>query len=203
MAELLGDAENPAHRGWNASSEHVRERWQNPQRVIRIARRVLPQLYDLLSNEDVEDKAVLAAFFPVPTGAGGTEAEKQKDAAGKTEPPAQPPPPPPVLFGVRAVLQGDRAGFSLRTRKGPEGRFSVRVWLLDVDRRRNFAEADFDLRDDRRFSIEAKGCRITARKPHELDFEVENPGGPMSLTVLGFDPHRDIRVEVESAGSGE
>lgn len=193
IAELLGDAENPAHRGWNASSEHVRERWLNAAEVIRRIRQILPRLYDLLTKDRTKDETVLARFFPK-----GMQEGSRKPVTVK---------PPPVeetkvTFRIVPVLMERRAGFRVVSQGPAPGLYRVHAWLLDVDRRRRYDPLDFDLADVHRFTVEEKGCRIVERSGNVITFIIDE-GGPVELTVVGFDPRRDLHVDVQPAGSEE
>lgn len=200
IAELLGDAENPAHRGWNASSEHVKERWRNAQAVVRLARRLLPALYDLLSRDTVEDKSVLAPFFPVPSRPpvpipeeveentdGTTEGDGDTDIVGNGQ----------RLVSIRPFRENGVAGFRVTGKIDYPADIVVRVWLLDVDRRKSYDESDFNLRDDKRFPVHCAGCGLSERRQQELAFTVEGEGGAVRIDVKGFDPHRDLHVDVD------
>lgn len=193
IAEFLGDAENPAHRGWNASSEHVRERWRSAGEVIRRIRQILPRLYDLLTGERAKDETVLARFFPKSQREGG-------------EKPAVPKPPKveesDMRFRIVSVSEDDRAGFRVASKNASPGRYEVLVWMLDVDRRRRYDPFDFDLADESSFTIRAKGCDVIRRSQNVIAFVVDQYGS-VDLTVIGFDPHRDLHVEVRRTESAE
>jgi hypothetical protein len=189
IAELLGDAENPAHRGWNASSEHVRERWRNPAAAIGRIRQILPRLYDLLTRERLKDETVLARFFP----------KRQTKGDGPS-----PPPPPPDgegrEFSIVSERRDGRVGFRVASKRAQPGSYRVQVWLLDVDRRRRYDPPDFDLADAGQFAVAATGCRIEGQSGNVIEFAVDEEG-PVRIVVLGCDPRRDLHVDISPAGA--
>jgi hypothetical protein len=200
VSRFLGDAENPAHTGWNAKSRGLETKYHDPQKTVMFIRRALRQLFDVLAKEEgVEDpNALLDVFFnqrdgDQPGGAG--------PGAGTIIPP--PPPPPPLPPKPQKIkLDQTAGGFVVRPGKDlkPEDLpFSVTVDAAYVVRRgnafRRYHRSDFEFEKEpikihtdpeRVVDIAGTGNRL-AFKIADADFELE---------AVGFDKNRDLKLRL-------
>ncbi len=196
VAQLLRAAENPAHTEWNPKAQKLGDDWDpdDAAKRVRQIKRLPRQLCDLLVQAaEQRDERALIDFFSIPD---------QADRDSPETPPASPPPPPipPIPPTPQAYKLFRRpTGFAIGGSDVEEPgklRVTVAYDLVRGDPFKAFSSFDFDFLklDDTGLEIKAGGAdlefvapNVLQITPHTNEFEVE---------VLGFDTHRDLRVDV-------
>ena len=198
LAEMLGDAEGPAHVDWSPSTRRFKgkyadgKRWigfvkQAPREVLRLAR----------SAEDDENRDLAADFFNIRDKPIPPEVNPPVDPPGKEDDTGDDPPEdPPVIDGLKEVLIGELVdGFSVTCRDGLKAktRLHVRV-AYDIPRGDPLKKWEgFDFRlDDLR--LELVGGSVEKVSGNELTALIDEPGD-FRLEVRGFDRERDLFVK--------
>jgi hypothetical protein len=198
LAQMVGDAEGPAHTNWSAQTQKFTGKYRYGQQWLTFVKRAPAEILRIARAEDEQaDPTLLARYFPLPVseprpptpGSG-----KGRPGPGRTPPPPPPPPPPrPRRMRVEKIV----GGFSVHlTGEGsPVERIRIRT---AYDRRggnpfTKWRAADFDLTRSE-FQIELKGGTLEQRAGNQLKLSVDNPQG-FSLHVRGFDVRRDLRVD--------
>jgi len=210
ITEFLGDAENPAHTKWLATTKHFRGKY-SPGNIlldyIKLSALRLTNLLGKVENELLED--LLDDVFGIPDNEQGKTSHKTPtDKPGKKKPPTG---------GVRRMryLTTNRieseAGFSVRlspeaTRR-PE-RVIIRVAYESEhgDPFKLYHPADFDFTDNATpLNISATAARIVKTAANRIECEPDSDEFCIRLT--GFDRNRDLRLDVRpemgSADGGE
>ncbi len=202
LAAMLRDSEPPAHTSWRPQVERVAKRWVGPQSRIKRVREAPAALLSIWEATPVGlDRDALADIFP----AGGGERRK-RDSEGKL--PDGPKPIKPDVsvshpqFDIQQ-LQGVRRGFRVKfpgDLKSPPDRVRLRA-AYETPRgnpMNSYNENDFRLFGPMALTVECSGCRITpGDKGNALVLEVDDPR-QFSVTIRGFDPHRDLLVDVQA-----
>jgi len=204
VASFLGDAENAAHTRWNTQAEKLRKNYVNPQPKLRVIRNSVLNLYDLLAQSiEEEDEQALKEFFwtDLPDQPG------KKGRKGKT-PPDIPPIPAPRPKPARitsitngfAVLPGIDANpdlYPLRCR------IRVAYDIMSGNPFKKYNPFDFDFNRKGEISVRATSpqARMIERKPNILEFEINDPD--FRIEVTGFDPNRDLKVDLQTLEASE
>lgn len=193
VSQFLGDAEPPAHDRWLLYK--VRPNYDKPENLLRRLRNSLRDIYSVVAEgeEDKPLKDALTRFFWTP------KMENENEVVRQIKPFIPPPPPEPKTFEVRKISDGFVFSYNYPTaskKKSPRANFRIEV-RYDVRRGAPSWDAlDFDFAD--RDSI-----RLTEKGDGVLDVEME-PGAlwlkdveaGYELKVKGFDPRRDLLVNV-------
>src|SRR4051812_763314 len=118
MADLLGDAEGPAHTNWSEKTDRFKGQYRYGPGWIGFVRQAPSRIVEIVRGaDDEEDKTLAADFFYVPTEAEGPEdAEPEPQSDTEEEPP---PGPPEIPAGsptkLRIIKDASAGGFSVRT----------------------------------------------------------------------------------------
>ena len=193
LADLLGDAEGPAHTTWSEKTARFRNKYINgagwltfvkqaPRRIVEIAR----------ESDEQEDRTITADFFSVPQdGAGGAQGgsaglPKSGDKTGK----------PAVPVGRPRRINVARSGDGFIVTLADNGAV---VRSVDVsvayDRRGGnpFAKWSVDDFDLNYMEVNITGGTEAVRGGNRLLVDVANPDD-FKIQVQGFDTNRDLRV---------
>ena len=193
LADLLGDAEGPAHTTWSEKTARFRNKYINgaawltfvkqaPRRIVEIAR----------ESDEQEDRTITADFFSVPDdsagGARGGSAGPPKpgDKTGK----------PVVAVSrprrINVARSGD--GFIVTLTENGTGVRSIDVSVA-YDRRGGnpFAKWSVDDFDLKSMEVEITGGTEAVREGNRLVVDVTKPDD-LKIQLQGFDTNRDLRV---------
>lgn len=203
LAKMLRDSEPPAHTSWRPQNEHVGKRWVGASGRIKRVREAPAALLSIWEATPVGlDKDALADIFP----AGGG-AHRRRRSIG--DPPVGPDPIRPDLppshqeFDLHQVHDGFTVRFVRDIAEAPS---HVRIRTAYETPRGNpltsYNASDFRLFGAGALNVTVQGCQVApGESGNELMLEVDDPD-QFSITVRGFDPHRDLLVDVQKiAGS--
>lgn len=199
-ADLLRDAEPPAHDTWTVT-DVLKQRWRYPKPTLDLIRRLPRQLHDALTvgvDDEVPD-ALLDLFWfeepePVP---GDGRAAGRRDGKQPARPRVVTEPRPRVVVVERS---GAGTGFVVRAGAGLDAtRLPARLPVdvaYDVERGDPFAAwSDLDFRlsgDEPDVEIEADGAEVVDVEGCRLVLRIERPD--FRVAVHGFDANRDLKV---------
>lgn len=196
MADLLGDAEGPAHTNWSEKTDRFKGKYRYGPNWISFVRQAPSRIVDIVRGaDDEEDKRLAADFFYVPTDADGsanTELDPQPETDDSPVGTRDIPPGSPAK--VRVTKASSAGGFSVRTTAA--GADVVEVALqIAYDRSRGnpfskWTKDDFDLAT---LTTNITGGTITSTDGYRLKATVTDPAS-FHLQVTGFDTNRDIVV---------
>lgn len=190
VAAFLGDAENPAHTGWNGNAEKLVKRWKAPAQTLRNIRYALRELYGLVSEKvEQKDSNALIDFFSIPDYSAGA---KRPERTGIDR--SIPTPRPKGL-----IVTPIAGGFTIRS--GPAAQsweyprtIDVRVAydLASGNPFKRYSSFDFDLA---KAEIEKRieDGEILSVAENKIRAEVTSSG--FQIRFAGFDTNRDIIVD--------
>ena len=196
VAAFLGDAENPAHTGWNPHAEKLGPNWRSAQAVLTSIRQSLHVLYGLVAEHaEKEDPEALLDFFSILDKAQAAKGKKKKT--------------PRVVVNLpkreKALNIVSRAG-GFDVVAGPAAekwtfpktlRVRMAYDMIGANPFNRHSRFDFDLEKGGEIKIDATNASFEAAKPNILKVVAESPN--FSLQVSGFDERRDIIVDARTA----
>ncbi len=212
LGHLLRDAENPAHTNWRPRDRAGQNWYAAGPRILEV-RRAPQRLVGALVERPAERQMdALADLFPSDVGANsGSSSGNSTGGGGRTNGPVNP--PPPETAPVR--LQGASGGFTLVANqqfpvKSVDTTWRVRFAYELARGSKNKAFSlfekgvkdgcpDFSVRDG--IGCQTSGCAIDVVADNELKVRIESE--QFQLSVSGFDPNRDVLVEVDRDKSEE
>jgi len=207
IAAFLGDAENASHTRWNTQAEKLRKNYVNPQPKLRVIRNSVLNLYDLLAQSiEEEDEQALMEFFwtelPDQPQNKGKKSRKGKTPPG-IPPIPQPRPKPARITPIRdgfAVLPGSDANPALYPVRC---RIRVAYDIMSGNPFKKYNPFDFDFNRKGEITVRATSPQATMvdRKSNTLEFEIKDP--EFRIEVTGFDPNRDIKVDLQTLEASE
>lgn len=206
LSSLVGDSENPAHTEWQERSPKFKDRYRHGATTLRYVKNVPRELVRLLTRPaDGRDATLLRHVFSleVPTEAelATRTVDREKPGAGGGKPGGVGDDVETVAKERQYVLQKLRGGFRVRgTSEGAEGGETAIVHVAYEVRRgnpfRQYQPLDFDLAKP---PIEIAGDHVTVSATHGNVLILQPQRPDFTVTVRGFDEHRDLRVKVVPA----
>jgi len=199
LAQMLGDAEGPAHVNWSPSTRRFKDkyadgkRWigfvkQAPQEILRLAR----------SAQEDEDRDLAKDYFsdhdrPPPPPPPDPEGEKEKEGDGDDPPPPPPPPPPPNVreSRVEEIEGGFTASVGEAVRSGSELRLKVAYDVRKGSALKKWRPWDFRLEN---MEISCEGGLLVEADGQLMRVRVDEPER-FKVRVRGFDTNRDLYVD--------
>lgn len=203
LADLLRAAEGANHTDWSPRTDKFLEKYTGRRGEISFVATAVNKLVEIARGQANEPVGGIATqFFSIARPkavAGGPAGKKDKGKESETLPEGLPTPEPTSF-----VLTQQNDGFVITHNAGqpPPSRLTVRV-AYDVVRGSPWSDydsIDFDLRKTR-----GEVRVITA----DADVERKDPGNRLVIVptseqfevqVTGFDPNRDLIVDVRDAG---
>lgn len=194
ICEFLGDCETPAHTNWNERTEGFKEKYPDAARNLRFIKRSMVQIVSILDEPPSERQIdFLKEIFSVPLSP-----EEREEMAEITR--------APEIQQVERTLRTfsisrTQNGFSITLNEGITGlsfpfRAAVRM-AYDTFRDnpfRSYEKFDFDVGSSS-INIDADDCTVLKRELNELEIEIT--GWKFRLEVTGFDPNRDLVVDIK------
>lgn len=214
IAGFLGDSENPAHTQWQKDGSNFKGKYVSGATDLQFAIRGVHQIVNIICEQDRSmDRTLLSDLFSIPAEPEEEDSrtrDKKKSKEKGKEPEPEPPPPPKPPRVRPFIIDRIERGFVVRNGSAdhetlPEG-LLIRV-AYQVRRGNPFKKyhpADFDLSE--RMNVEVSGATILEKKENSLRVTINEKD--FRIEVTGFDPKRDVRVEVrqqeaDHAGSND
>lgn len=199
IAAFLGDSENPAHTQWQKDGANFRGKYVSGASDLQFVIRSVHEIVNIICEQDKkEDRTLLSDLFSIPAPQeeqeSRTREKKKPEDKGKEPDEPTPPEPRPRPFiidrieGGFAVRNGDMNG-------SPPPRALVIRAAYQVRRGNPFKKyhpADFDF--SQRMKAHLKGATVLEKKENRLLVKIDT--SDFRIEVTGFDPKRDVRVEV-------
>ena len=205
ISEFLGYAEEPSHNKWKVTEPEVIKRYNLVSDVIKLIRHAALELYNAMRGSNVglyED--VFADILSIPCAEGTKKRRKKKTPdPGGDVPPL---PPPPIsrqepFFELYDINNNSGLGMRGIVDKIPkenlplEGKLIFAYNLLegDGDPFASWHPFDFDLSDQRQFSINKKGITIVSREDNIIKFIVND--ADFFIEISGFNAAQQIKAK--------
>lgn len=209
IATLLGDAENPAHTQWQKDGANFKGKYEDGPKILDFITHSAIEIVRILNEQDKkEDRTLLADLFSIPAPPQEQESRtrEKKKPEGKGTGPDKPTPPEPHPRPF--IIDRIEDGFVVRNGEmdgaPPPGALMIRA-AYHVRRGNPFKKyhpADFDF--SQHMKTQLKGATVLEKEGNRLRVKIDARDFRIELT--GFDPKRDVRVEVtrqedDNAGS--
>lgn len=200
IAVFLKNAENPAHTQWQHDGEKFRGRYTSGKSDLDFVKRAVHEIVNILCEQDKkEDRTLLADLFSIPAPPeeqeSRTREKKKPEDKGKEPEEPTPPEPHPRPF----IIDRIEGGFVVRNGgmngAPPPGALLIRA-AYHVRRGNPFKKyhpADFDF--SQRMKTQCTGATALEKKENRLRVKID--AREFRIEVTGFDPKRDVRVEVK------
>jgi hypothetical protein len=195
VCEFLGDCETPAHTNWNERTEGFAEKYANAARILRFIKKSMLQIISILDEPPRERQSdFLKDIFSIPVS--GEEREEEEEI---TRPPRIPPDisRKPPKFNIHRIQGGFRVTLNpeITDLSFP---FQAIVKMAYDTRRGNpfkaYDKLDFDVASAS-IMIGTQDCNVIDRKDNNVMVEIT--GRNFEIRVTGFDPKRDLVIDVK------
>lgn len=201
ICSFLGDAENPSHTQWIASAEKLKKNYRAPEKIIKVIRQSVVQLYDMLAEvTDETQEDALRSFF----WADDSEVTKPKKKKNKS--PIQiplPPQPKPKYFSINKIEEGFNV-VSTESIDLDELPQSIRIEVAyDVTRGnpwKKYSPLDFKLGTTSGIDVKVESGKATLLSGRENLIRLKVSEAPFKLSVKGFDINRDLKIKLNKEG---
>jgi len=205
ISEFLGYAEEPSHNKWKITEPEVNKRYNQVSGVINSIRHAALCLYNAMRGYEVgryED--VFADILSIPSAEGTKKRKKKKTPIrGKDVPPC---PPTPIqrqepFFELYDIDNNSGLGIRSIATKVPKEKLPLNGKLLfaynllegDGDPFVNWHPFDFDLSDQKQFTVEKKGVTIVSREDNIIKFMVND--ADFFIEIKGFNVAQQIKAK--------
>lgn len=198
LSTFLGDAENPAHTEWERNSKKFKKKYKLGPTTLDFVKSSPREIVKVLTQpQKGRDENLLKHLFALPTNVTDNPGKDDKKDKGKGEDKES----DGTFVGVEGSkymqLNPIKGGFSLRRRaKSTKVPKFVTVWMAYEVRSGNpfkkYTRLDFDV-SQKPIQIEIDGGKLLLCKDNAIQIEVLKAN--FKLAVVGFDPHRDLRVK--------
>jgi len=200
-ASFVGDAENPAHTQWEKDSSNFKGKYAHGDKILDFIIRSPMEIARRLEEQEArEDKMILLDFFHLPPSVTGTPTiqpmpEKKTGRGPDQKGPPEKGPPKPYL------IESANTGFAVAA--NPKARLEVPVCVVvraayhvrSGNPFKRYDPADFDFAHH--IKAEVKGATILKKSRNTLVARITSPD--FRIKLMGFDPRRDLRVDVREA----
>ena len=195
LADLLGDAEGPAHTNWSEKTDRFRGKYRYGPRWLTFVKQSPWQILRIIRKADEEEDRTLAEQFFSVAADEGDPRDEFKPANRRTGSTRRPQPDPATRSPQKIrTIRRQHGGF--RIRLTDDGRDLTRIDVLAAyDRERGnpftkWSPEDFDFKD---LDVGITGGRVIEQDGNRLAAAVDDPT-EFALEVAGFDVNRDLRV---------
>ncbi len=209
LAEMLGDAENPAHTQWQKDSSNFRDRYTHGKSLLDFVTGSVGELVSIINRSSQEaDTTLTIDFFSI-------EAPEQEDEVddGWTQRPKPTPggvkegPPKDIKSAPSRIrIKRMAGGFSVCQGEAPPPTPYVVEIRCAYDVRsgnplKKWDQADFVLGAGANLIICAGAAKVSVLRNNTLHLVVEGPEYEVGLK--GFDVNRDVfvRAEIKEPGN--
>jgi hypothetical protein len=198
LSTFLGDAENPAHTEWERNSRKFKMKYIRGPRTLDFVKTSPREIVKILTQpQKGRDENLLKHLFALPVSPAekpGPDSIVAKGGGGDQESDG-------TFVGVEGSnylqLNALKGGFGLKRKpsatKVPR---YITVWMAYEARSGNpfkkYTAFDFDVSLEP-IRIKLSGCKLLLCRENTVQIEVSR--GDFKLAIVGFDPHRDLRVK--------
>jgi hypothetical protein len=199
LANLLGDAENPAHTEWQKNSKNFKGKYHDGENVIGFVVNSLQNIYSWLKKpaEGIDEDILLNTFFVEKEGEQDAEDEDTKDDGGDDETGGsdiEENESTPKAFKINKVDNG----LSILPSNGdvPDvAELQLAYMIPKGDPLKNYSEYDFDISHPP-ITTQYTGVKILENNKNKLKFKILDDNFRIKLT--GFDKNRDLYIKLKS-----
>jgi hypothetical protein len=190
VTAFLGDCENPHHTDWNERTGGFKEKYENSARTLRFIKKSMVKIVSILDRPPQERQVdFLKEIFSIPE----RTSEEVKDRIRQPDIPKIH--RKPAIFEITSIRGGFKISLSRNDISFP---VSAKVTVAyDVRRGNPFKQYeinDFDLASSS-ISIRPMGCAVLRNNRNIMEIQVT--GSDFDLEVTGFDPKRDLVINVK------
>jgi hypothetical protein len=201
LAQLLGDAENPAHTEWQDRSEKFKNKYDHGTSTLRFVKNSAAHLIRILTAASQEkDRDLLKdLFFVVQPSEDGSERGGSGEWSGKhkSKGPMVPPPPPksPPPVRLEKIAGGFRISMNPAVTPMPR-QVTVRMGyaVRTGDPVKRYEPEDFRIESDD-FKLEHAAAEVVSRAENQLVVNLQ--GADSNVRLTGFDQHRDLQIRLK------
>ncbi len=194
VVAFLGDAENPAHTGWNANAEKLAANWRSPSQTLRNIRHALRDLYTLVADSvEHDDRDALIDFFSLLDSTSSANGPKKRTPKPRIDLPKR----------EKALMIKSKSGgfFIVPGPAAANWKFpkivDVRVAydIVSGDAFKRHSKFDFDL-SDQDIKIDLQNMQMNPLRSNKVRLSI---GGPdFKFEASGFDVNRDLVVDART-----
>lgn len=201
LADLLGDAENPAHTEWRPDTGNFKDKYIHGPGYLKFVREAVSRIFDQL-DETEDDRApdLLLNYFSLPEKDGPKRpvVDRPQAAPGPTPPNV---PPLPEAKPQRFRVSTFEGGFALVSSGSlPQPEYIDVSAAYDVrsgSPMKRFHPSDFQF--FKSIKLSGTGLEIESREANSVRLRVKSRD--YRLKVEGFDPNRDLIVKATPKGA--
>jgi hypothetical protein len=198
IAAFLGDSENPAHTQWQKEGANFRGKYVSGASDLQFVIRSVQEIVSILCEQDKKvDRTLLVDLFSIP--APGDQDSRSRDKKKPDRPGTDPDKPTPPdrrlrpfiidrIEGGFVVRNGDTNGLPLP--KALYIRAAYQVRRGNPFKKYDIADFDFS----QRVNTQLTGASALEKKANSLRVKIDSDD--FRIEATGFDPKRDVRVEV-------
>jgi hypothetical protein len=202
IANLLRDAETPAHTQWNASTGNFKNKYTNGPSVIKFVSQSASELLRIIREAEQEpDPTITLDFFslpPDPSDPNPQPTTRPRPQPGQGPNPPGTPPKPPGPRHRPFMIEKVSGGFTVRSQLSASGlphSLDIRM-AYDVRRGsplKRYNEADFQVNLPP-IRIQHMASNVKEASGNHLIVELLGP--EFRVEVSGFDTERELFVKV-------
>lgn len=193
VCNFLGDCETPAHTSWNERTEGFAEKYINAARILRFIKKSIMNAIAILDEPPAERQPYfLMEIFSIPD---------LPDRKGPRQHSGTEDVPPivnkPVIFNIYRIQNG----FKVVLNPKEIDKFNLPInatvkMAYDTFRHNPFNQyEEFDFNVETTLEIAPRDCNIIRKQLNIIEIEVT--GKDFELKVTGFDPNRDLIVDIK------
>jgi hypothetical protein len=202
LAELLRDAENPAHRNWLQRADKLTSNYIAGSYAVSFTKNIISNLFDEITadNEEV-DETLLADIFPVIKPDQNDEEQEGKKKRKIEYPETS------SMFNINVARKANTGGFTVSLNKKATDDELERVQIkvaYDTARGNPFirhSNLDFDFWEQSKINLNFSGCVLEEASGNELIISVKSHN--FRVQGSGFDSSRDLVVRCEALETKE
>jgi hypothetical protein len=199
IAAFLGDSENPAHTQWQHDGANFRGKYTSGKGDLDFVKCAVHEIVNILCEEEETKKhSIWMNLFSIPLVTEESKAKAKERKARKEEGKEPDVPTPPEPRPRPFIIDRIEGGFVVRN-GDMNGAPTPKALLIRAayhvrrgDPFKKYHPADFDF--SQRMKTHFKGARTVEKKENTLRVKIDNR--EFRIEVTGFDPKRDVRVEV-------
>lgn len=212
LADFLRSAEGANHTDWSPRTDRFQEQYKGRLGEIRFIATAVSRLIEITFGSTAEPVGGIATQFfsaAIPNATSTAVGKAQKTSgASPEEPPDDLEPSPLVPFKVEqtsggfTIRQSDN-GSSIEPKLPERLRVRIAYDVINGSPWSRYDEADFDLKKPRgSIRLSASNSQIIQSNKGNR-FSIENIEHGFEVTATGFDPNRDLIVDVATTNAVE